>query len=244
VARLRRAGHEQLLHELDTVERAVRDRWAAQMGRLSDRELQGLEAVAVGGADWIDVALELDPANRRGFLLLVGDVARNPRGVPVHGMEEALRPFFEGGHFDIQGAMGELEAAKRLIDHYGASEIRFQHVRKEGGLERHTDILASIPGRGSAHVEVKAYWSGQASLESFRWEVERDLVLHAQSQYQDLLYLLHPNTRPRLAKLEQDMAALFQTEKVRAMFKARNLDIQQAETAFRKWLAAGNVTTY
>jgi hypothetical protein len=245
LARLRRAGHERLLHELDQVESAaVRNRWAAQMGKLGDRELEGLEAVAASGADWIDIALGLDRANRQRFLLLVADVARHPRGVPVHGIEEALRAFFEGGRFDIQGAMGEIEAARTAIDRFGATEIWFQHRWAEGGLRRHTDVVAMLPGRGMTHVEVKAYLSGRASLQSFAWEVERDLVLHAQNEYRELLYLLHPNTRPQLARLGEDMADLFKTQRVRDLFAARGLDIHKAEGAFRRWLAAGNLTTY
>jgi hypothetical protein len=245
VARLRDAHHGALLAALDLVEDALlRNRWAAELARLSDRELDGLEAVAVGGADWIDVALGLDPANRLGFFQLVADVARRPGRIPVHGLERALKPFFESGRFDIQGAMGELETARTLIDGYGATEIWFQHRWADLGLKRNTDVVASIPGRGETHVEVKSHWSGRASLASFRWEVERDLVLHAPSEYRQLFWLFHPNVRPELPRLGRDMVELFSEKRVRDLFAARGLDVAKAEAAFQRWLDTGGLATY
>src|SRR5207249_452471 len=99
------------LAELEQVERisgvAARDEYAAQIARLSDKEVSGLEHMAsvehtslgeVQSRDWSWInALELPVNERRSLLTVLDDIAPKT----VAGLERALHRCF----YDFQGGL-------------------------------------------------------------------------------------------------------------------------------------------
>jgi hypothetical protein len=171
----------------------------------------------------------------------VRGVSRQARGVVVRDLDRVLRAFFEAGRHDIQGSLGQLQAALTLIERHGATEIRFEEVARELGVQRNFDIVATTPG-GRLRVEVKTNLTGAASFDV--WEIQRDLLLHAQTGYSDLLYLYHPGSAGELPRLGERMLGLFDTPRVRELFRTNNLDLAAAREAFRGWLSRGGLGTY
>jgi hypothetical protein len=221
LARLQEGNRVHLLAELEQVERisgaAARDEYAAQIARLSDKEVGVLENIASlehtphGEVqsrlwDWTD-ALKLPVDQRTSLLTVVDDIA--PR--TVEGLERALHRCFD----DFQGGLGQLLTARTLITRYGANELRLELMtsRRIGGqlIRREFDIEAKVGGR-AVHVEVKTNMPGAAGAAraSSEWEqIVKDLAIHARSNYDDLLYLYHPGVRAQLPDLGRDMLELF-----------------------------------
>jgi hypothetical protein len=265
--RLRKGGRRQLLEELEEFEEAgrrlrrqrrpaeaarqlaARDRLAAQLGELGDKELDGLEQLARlaedrGGFNW-EVALDLPSSDRADLLTLVDDVAgRLPHG-NLAGLEDVLRNLLERQvrkagrvEFAVQGSWGQLYAARTLIEDFGATALEFEAVRPH----RTVDVVANLPGRGRISVEVKTNLAEEASF--VERQLLRDLTEHARSGYADLLYLYHPDVAGQLPELGQRMLQLFDQSELRRLLRARGLDPDNARRAFEGWLKAGNLRTY
>ncbi len=264
LARLREGNRTHLLAELEQVERisgvAARDEYAAEIARLSEKEVGGLEHMAslehtprgeVQTRDWswID-ALELPVGERTPLLTVLDDVAPKT----VSGLERALHRCF----YDYQGGLGQLLAARTLIAKYGADELRLELMtsRNVGSqlIRREFDIEAKISGR-AVHVEVKTNMPGMgagAQAHASRdWEqIVKDLAIHARSNYDDLLYLYHPSVRNQLPDLGREMLELFGDATKPAdpdllrLMNNQGLKINDARQAFQRWLANRGLTTY
>jgi hypothetical protein len=264
--RLRR-GRDQLLEELEESEELIgrlrkegkateaaqrlaeRDRLAAAIGELSDKELDGLEQLArlgeeTGGVNW-EWALDLPPADRADLLTVFGNVAgRLPHG-NLTGLEGVMRNLLErmaskAGRFDfaVQGSWGQLYAAHTLISRFGATALEFE-VPQPG---RVVDIAANLPGRGRVSVEVKTNLEGVASFKEN--QIVDDLASHARTGYNDLLYLYHPDVANQLPEVGQRMLQLFDQPVLQGLLKAGGVDVAKAKAAFQAWLAAGNLRPY
>ncbi|MFE5720436.1 hypothetical protein [Streptomyces erythrochromogenes] len=265
--RLRAGGRRRLLAELREVEDfadqlrrqgrtaeaaeriAYRDRLAAQVGRLSDRELSGLEHLArisedTGAFAW-DSALDLAAADRADLLPLVDDIAGRLPARNLRGIEDVLHSMLErnvgkAGRMEhaVQGGWGELYAARTLVRDLGATSLEFQAPR----ANRVVDILADIPGRGRVSVEVKTNLAGPASFVDR--QILADLTAHAATGYTDLIYLYHPSVTAELPAHGQRMLQLFDTAELTGALTAAGRDPAAAKAAFRAWLDAGNLRVY
>ncbi|MFI6712708.1 hypothetical protein ACIBF7_40145 [Nonomuraea sp. NPDC050478] len=265
--RLRAGGRRSLLAELEEFEEAAarlrkqgraaeaaeriaqRDRLAAQLGQLQDRELSGLEHLArmsdeTGGFAW-DSALDLAAADRADLLVLVDDIAGRLPARDLMGMEDVLHSMLErnvgkAGRMEhaVQGGWGELYAARTLVHDLGATSLEFQAPR----ADRVVDILAEIPGRGRVSVEVKTNLSGAATFAET--QIVKDLTAHAATRYTDLIYLYHPNVAAELPDLGQRMLRLFDAPELTRALTVAGHDPAAAKAAFRTWLGAGNLRAY
>ncbi|HYY81167.1 MAG TPA: hypothetical protein VFD04_18595 [Actinomycetes bacterium] len=230
---------------------AERDRLAASIGELGDKELNGLEQLArlgeeTGGVNW-ESALDLPPADRAELLTLFDDVAgRLPHG-SLDGLDSVMRSLLERqptktGRFDfaVQGSWGQLYAARTLITdpRFGATALEFESPRPGRVL----DMVANLPGRGPVTVEVKTNLGAEASFAER--QVLSDLATHARSGYDDLLYLYHPDVAGQLPEVGQRMLALFDQPALQELLRAGGVDVAKAKAAFQAWLKAGNLGTY
>ncbi|NRQ31937.1 hypothetical protein HII36_08800 [Nonomuraea sp. NN258] len=221
-----------------------RDRFAAAIGELDDAELVTLNRLAdddaYGGVDWSNV-LDLPAGPRSELLGLVGELTDALPG-GLHNLEEVLAGILNphgvrAGATDraIQGSWGQLYAARTLLRRHGATSLSFEVVRGD----RVVDIVTDGPN-GLVSVEVKTY------LESIRWlkdeQLLKDLIHHAPTGYDDLLYLFHPNVAGELPQVGARMLELFDTNRARLV--AAGVAPDTAAAAFRRWLAAGNPRTY
>jgi hypothetical protein len=262
-----RQGRGQLLEELEEFEEAIqwlrrqgrateaaqrvaeRDRLAARIGELGDKELDGLEQLArlgdrTNAVNW-DSALDLPPADRAELLTLFHDVAgRLPHG-SLTGLGDVMRNLLERavsktGRFDfaVQGSWGQLYAARTLIGEFGATALEFEAPRPS----RVVDIVANLPGRGRVSVEVKTNLGGEASF--VERQVLSDLANHAGTGYGDLLYLYHPGVADQLPGVGQRMLEQFDQPALQQLLKAGGLDVAKAKAAFQAWLNAGNLRAY
>ncbi|MEV8630884.1 hypothetical protein AB0395_04435 [Streptosporangium sp. NPDC051023] len=219
------------------------ERFAAQVGDLTDRELSGLEEVARLaeniGFDWVD-ALELPRTDRTHLLTLVDDIVGRLPGNRVAGMEEVLLGVLGpgGGRRPFQGSWGELYAARTLVEDLGATALEFQKPLPG----RVVDIVADLPGRGRVSVEVKTNITGKARL--VQEQAVKDLVTHAPTGYADLLYLYHPSRAAELPELGRDMLRLFDTPELTQALTSAGRDPAAARAAFKAWLDAGNPRVY
>lgn len=262
LARLREGSRAHLLAELEQIERisgvAARDEYAAEIARLSDKEVSGLEHMASlehtprGEVqsrlwDWTD-ALKLPADQRTSLLTVVDDIA--PR--TVEGLERALHRCFD----DFQGGLGQLLAARTLITKYGANELRLELMtsRNIGSqlVRREFDIEAKISGR-AVHVEVKTNMPGgiSAARASREWEqIVKDLAIHARSNYDDLLYLYHPGVKNQLPDLGREMLELFGDAStppdpdLLRLLSNQGVNINDARQSFQRWLTNNGLTTY
>jgi hypothetical protein len=248
--RLREGNRTKLLEELQDIaahDQALLNRRASELAGLTDRELDGLEQVArledplVDWGDTLDTVLGWSAQSRAELLGLVGEVGPHA----IEGLEKVLRGILSrkvsraGTELtSVQGGWGQLYAARTLIGR-GARNLRFE-VRGAGALRRDVDIIADIGGR--IHVEVKTNLTGVPSFE--KDQVIKDLVRHASTNYDDLVYLYHPSTQSRLPQLGQDMLDLFNESEVRRLFQQNGLNLPQARQAFQRWLSNGGLGTY
>ena len=227
----------------------ARDRLAARIGELTDKELDGLELLARlgetgGGVNW-DAALDLPAADRGELLRLVDDVAgRRPAGDLV-GLDDVIRTMLERRvgrvgqlEFALQGGWGQLYAARTLITEFGATRLTFE-AAKPG---RVVNIVADIPGRARVSVEVKTNLTGEASFVAR--QVMDDLAVHAGTGYNDLLYLYNPASASELPGVGQRMLQVFDTSELQTLLRNRGVDPAKARAAFEAWLSAGNLRTY
>ncbi|MBU2670213.1 hypothetical protein KOI35_42605 [Actinoplanes bogorensis] len=242
IARLRRQNRVAEAAEVA----ARRDRLAARFADLTDQELSGLDRLAkladdTGDFAW-DTVLDLAAADRGDMLRLIDDIAgRLPTG-RLTGIGDVLRNIFErqvgkAGRFQlaVQGGWGELYAARTLIAEFGATALEFQAPR----TNRVVDILADLP-RGRVSVEVKTNLGDLATVSEP--QLLKDLVSHAGTGYDDLLYLYHPSVAGEMPSVGRRMLALFDDPAVSGSFDAKGLEA--AKKAFQKWLDAGNPRTY
>jgi len=245
IQRLRREGRA-----TEAAQRvAERDRLAARIGELGDKELNGLEQLArlgekTNGVNW-ESALDLPPADRAELLTLFGEVAgRLPHG-NLTGIEDVMRNLLERGvgktgqfEFAVQGSWGQLYAARTLISEFGATALEFEAPR----LSRVMDIVATLPGRGRVSVEVKTNLGAEASF--VERQVLSDLATHASTGYDDLLYLYHPGVADQLPEVGQRMLQQFDQPALQQLLKAGGIDAAKAKAAFEAWLKAGNLRAY
>jgi hypothetical protein len=245
IQRLRRTGRAK-----EAAQRlAERDRLAARIGELGDKELDGLEQLArlgesTGGVNW-ESALDLPAADRAELLTLFADVAGRMSHGNLAGIEDVMRSLLErnvsrAGQFEfaVQGSWGQLYAARTLITEFGATALEFEAPRPN----RVVDIVATLPGRGQVTVEVKTNLEGEASFNEP--QVIRDLAVHAATGYDDLLYLYHPEVAGQLPAVGQKMLQLFDQPALRGLLEAGGLDVATVKAAFQRWLAAGNPRAY
>jgi hypothetical protein len=267
LGRLRSGGRSQLLAELEEFEEAARratregraadaarqlaarDRLAARLGELGDKELDGLEHIARIGEErglvnW-DAALDLAPADRAELLTLVDDVAGSLPLGKLTGIEDVLRNLLErnvskAGQLElaVQGSWGQLYAARTLVRDLGATALEFEAARPG----RVVDIIADLPGKGRVSAEVKTNLGEAASM--VEHQVINDLVTHAPTDYGDMLYLYHPSVAGQLPELGQKMLALFDQPELPALLKAAGTDPVKAKAALEAWLAGGGLRTY
>ncbi|WP_202637710.1 hypothetical protein [Bailinhaonella thermotolerans] len=222
---------------------AEAERFAAQVGELTDRELSGLEEIARLaediGFDWVD-ALELPRADRAHLLTLVDDIFRRLPRDRVTGMGEVLLGVLgpEGGWRQFQGGWGELYAARTLVEDFGATALDFQKPRPN----RVVDIVADLPGRGRVSAEVKTNITGSGRVVAE--QLVKDLVAHAPTGYADLLYLYHPNKAGELPEIRQRMLGICDSAEAAQALAAAGHDPAAARAAFRAWLDAGNPRVY
>jgi hypothetical protein len=265
--RLRGGGRRQLLGELTEFEEAaerlqrqgraaeaaerlaVRDRLAAQIGELGDRELDGLEQLARiseerGLVNW-EAALDLAPKDRADLLTLVGDLTGRVPLRNLDGIEELLPTILErrvgtAGQLElaVQGSWGQLYAARTLIDDYKATSLTFEVWE---GPNRRLDIVADLPDLGKVSVEVKTNLAGAASV--IETEIRRDLVRHAATDYRQLLYLYHPNSAGELDTVRRQMQAIFDTPELQRALVEAGQDPVRARGALERWLK-DNPRTY
>jgi hypothetical protein len=262
VSRLRAGARQHLLADLDNIEKAAaRDRYAAQLGELTDRELDGLEHIVrenrLGAATqhWASDVLELPAPARRYLLDLMNDVAPHT----AEGLDLALRRLFEGGATDIQGGLGQFAAARTVLRRGLGNRLSFEVSQ----VSREIDIVVEGGGR-RIHVEVKtnlrkSAGPGSARPSFDRNEILTDLVTHAESGYNDLLYLYHPDAAGRLPQHGRRMLRLFgdaapvpgrrfrpPDAELARRFQAWGLDIDKARADFARWVhpANGRLTTY
>jgi hypothetical protein len=266
LGRLRAGGRRQLREALEEFEEyagqlrrqgraaeaaaqlTARDRLAARIGELADKELDGLEHLArmdqTGDVDW-NAALDLPPADRGELLRLVDDVAGRLSARNLADIDAVLRAILQRGvsragqlESAFQGGWGQLYAARTLISDYGAMALAFE-VDRPG---RVVDIVADIPGRGRISVEVKTNLAGAASF--VEPQMVNDLATHARSGYTDLLYLYHPASASELPGVGQRMLQLFDTSELNTLLRDHGVDPATAKAAFGAWLSAGNLRTY
>jgi hypothetical protein len=224
---------------------------AEQLAKLPEKQLDGLEQLARlsdPSYDWalvLDHVSDADKADLLGPLAEVGPLCINP-GVSdggldavVHGIlgrtvNKSARPVP-----GVQGSWGQLFAAQTLA-RKGATRLEFE-LGGSGALRRDADILAEIAGRRIS-VEVKTNIEGEASrtIEQIR----RDLVNHAGTDYQDLLYMYHPSDQGTLPGIGRTMLRQFEEKAVKDQFLAKGLDIDKARAALRRWIDSGGLTTY
>lgn len=144
---------------------------------------------------------------------------------------------------DIQGGLGQLFAARTLLNRFPGRRLRFEVSR----IRREVDILME-GGPMPVAVEVKTNLTGQPSFD--KREILKDLVTHAQTGYQDLLYLYHPSTQGQLENLGNRMLRLFgdannnPDPELLRRFNAWGLDMDQARRNFQRWLDHDGITTY
>jgi hypothetical protein len=262
-----RAGRSQLHEELEESEELIqrlrrarrtkeaaqrateRDRLAARISELGDKELDGLEQLArlgesTGAVNW-ESALDLPAADRAELLTLLDDVAGRLSQGNLDGIEDVVRNMLEryvgkAGQFEfaVQGSWGQMYAARTLISEFGATALEFEAPRPG----RVVDIVATLPGRGQVTVEVKTNLEGEASF--VERQVISDLALHASTGYEDLLYLYHPDVAGQLPGVGQKMLLLFDQPALRGLLEAGGLDVAAAKATFQRWLAAGNLRPY
>lgn len=261
---LREGRRTNLIRELERVERidraTARAELAAEIARLSENEVSGLEQIAAieyqsvaetasRDWDWQDLLHLPDVAERTTLLTTLHEVGP----VTSSGLEKAIGRVVA----DPQAGLGQLLAARALVRHYGATGLRLELMTERpiaGGLvRREFDIEAMIGGR-RVHVEVKTNLpplGGGAARASTEWEqIGKDLAIHAHAGYQDLLYLYHPEVRGQLSGLGQKMLDLFgsATEAPDPLLARRlrgeGVDLNTARQAFLRWLANGGLTTY
>jgi hypothetical protein len=241
--RLAKGGRTQLLEDLAEFPATTREALAAIVDGLTEKELDGLERYArlgqqgKGRLDWTTDLLGLAPADRRQFLELLADVAAKVPESANEGLESVVRAIYNRTvrtagqtEFAVQGSLGELYAARTLIDDYKATRLAFQQLEPH----RTVDIVADLPGV-TAKVEVKTNLAGEASF--VEREVLQDLVNHASTGYDDLIYLYHWSVKGELPGIGQRMLGLFDTAELQSRFAARGLDIAKARKAFEAWLS-------
>ena len=247
VADLRGAGS----HGEAAAQARERDLLATRLSTLPDEELTGFERLAqIGdetGTDLVSEILNLPPGGRRALVLLIRDLTDR---LPVRRLENIeqvlgdimLRDVTKSGQTErpFQGSMGQLYAARTLIDDLGATRLRFE-LEMPGS--RRMDISAYVPGRPPVHVEVKTNLEGnRASFD--RKEIVKDLVSYAARDYADLIYLYHVDVADELASVGQTMLNLVASKDVRDRLRLAGVDPDDARKALERWLAAGNLRTY
>jgi hypothetical protein len=189
--------------------------------------------------------LDQPPDLRNHLLTTVKDVAPHT----VEGLERTLHRFFS----DPQAGLGELLAARTVIQRYGGRDLRLGLLthRQVGGrnIWREFDINAMINGR-RVQVEVKTNLN-QAYRPSFaKRQIIKDLVEHAPQQYNSLIYLYHPHVAANLESLVRkrmlkliDAAIQNPNHRLARDFQAKGLNLTQARQDLANWLPTG-VTTY
>jgi hypothetical protein len=223
---------------------------AEQLARLPEKQLDGLEQLAKLASDRYDWAWVLDqfPAAQRADLLEpladVGPICIRP-GVSDGGLDAVVKGIIGRNArkadrvvSGVQGSWGQLFAGQTLARR-GATRLEFEV--SGGALRRDADIVATIGGR-EVKVEVKTNLESAASrnLEQIR----RDLVNHAAADYQDLLYMYHPDDAPTLPGIGRTMLRQLDEPAVRSAFSQRGLDLPKARAALQRWIDAGGLTTY
>jgi len=251
-ARVAQGGREVLLRRMAAL--AERDAGlfrfrATELDGLTDKELDGLEVVArlktevLGWDDVLDAVLTWKAEDRADFLGLFADVGpHTDAGLEVVLTNILGRNVRKAGQEvkAFQGSWGQLYAGRTLIGQ-GARHLEFEVPRIESGLRREADIVAQLNGK--VYVEVKTNLEGTPSF--VVEQVRRDLVIHAPTHYDDLLYMYNPRiTKDQLAELGQDMLRLFDNPRTRQLFHERGLDISRARQDFQRWLESGRLTTY
>lgn len=243
-ARLRGRGHEDLLDWFEDVPAgAQRERYARELGGLSDRELDGLQEIAALPEDRVsligslDDILSMDRQLRGDLLEAVAEVAPHAAATlhdVLHGILQRFRRGETTMQPGFQGSLGQLHAARHLV-RAGATEIVFE-VRTPG---RHVDIRATIGGR-EVHVEVKTPVAGEAFITP--GELMIDLVRYAPDGYQGLRYLYPENVD--VGGVAARMRNYFNEGEVQRGLARLGIDRGAAERAFDAWIAAGGVGQY
>lgn len=256
LSRLDRHRHRSLLETLDDMgvdgslgSVADRDRYASQLARMTDHELDGMEFVARWEHPnrphaWTDVLDELQTwtgLDRSEFLRLMGDVGPHV----ADGLDDVIAGIFSRSASQsnamitgVQGSFGQLYAARTLIRRYGATGLRFEVTEISGGLRREVDILF-----GNRRVEVKTNLGGVASFNE--WQITKDLSSHAGSRYDNLLYLYHPSVgQQEIQRIGSQMLDLFNGTELQNLLRARGIDPARARVDFQQWLARGGVSVY
>ncbi|MFI5529924.1 hypothetical protein ACIA8O_15420 [Kitasatospora sp. NPDC051853] len=260
VARLRAGGRRQLVAELAALEEeaadarrtgehtlaarltADRDQLAVRLDDLTERRLAGADEIARRAReayDWRDV-WQFPAADRDDLLDVVGELTERLGSRNVRGLQDPLEALLaaQGTRNVFQGTMGELYAARTLVEEFGATALEFQRARPG----RRVDIIAELPGRGRVSVEVKTNLTGPATF--LREQLLNDLVTHAPTGYADLLYLYHPDSAGELTGLGERMIRLFDDPELLRALAAAGHDPAAARAAFRAWLNAGNPRAY
>jgi hypothetical protein len=224
---------------------------AAQLAELTDKELDGMEVIARldrNVQDWGDAlndVLTWNAKDRAELLGLFADVGPSTDSGLGRVLDSILGLFVKKAGTEltqVQGSWGQLYAARTLIRH-GASHLEFEVPRIESGLRREADIVAQWNGK--VFVEVKTNLKGSPSFDVE--QIRRDLVIHAPTRYDDLLYMYHPDiTEDQLAEHGQRMLRLFDNPETRQLFHERGLDINKARQDFQRWLDSRprRLTTY
>jgi len=233
------------------------DDLATRLGELDDKELGGLEAIArleaEGGGmataslDWNDALSRFGgAAERKELLSLVHDITSRIAPHDIDKLDEVLvamlrRNVKHAAQMEnpVQGSWGQLYAARTLAVEYGATSLSFEVP----GPGRVMDIVANVPGRGRVSVEVKTNL-GQVQASFDTGEILIDLRRHAKANYQDLLYLYHPDVAGQLDGLGKRMLNLFDTPALQAGLKSDGVDPLKARAALQTWLDGKNLRTY
>ncbi len=245
--RLQRAKFPTLREELaDLPIGRDKELFAAQLAKLTDRELEGLEQMARVASQSMDLSSALDnllkwtKPDRTEFLDLVAEVG--PRA-GHDGFESVLHSIFQrtvetGGEVHgVTGSWGELLGGRKAIRELGATHLEFQVKLNAGGRNRVADIIAETP-KGNMFIEVKANIRSRGGI--IEDEVKFDLIYYAKSDYRHLRYLYDPNvTAHQRDLLGARMLALLDEVK-----NELPVPLERAKAAFRKWLDDGGLGVY